>query len=416
MEESSVNELCRRNETIIPGFRFRNEGLFQFTDLLTGIQRETLVIGPSDRSNCVENVFDHIQCFLPCLGFYRSDGNVWCGIQTHGDVTAKKICQVFLDNFFLNDMVLSCSDVDHHKQPFTDEYIVNEIFQFHIGNKSGHYIINVKDFPSINTITLTLHASEEDSTKYEPWRKRQAGSAFPAVFMEMISIEPPHFKDSAATVWTDYVSERWVNSLIKKLQKSTPADERRMNIFLLSERGFNARNFMGKMAVKPTASTKIVLMENLLKELCKRKCQDKRMVLYGTDPMIVVPTLLPGETSIAQIEHFLCPYREFLINDPLSFDRALRRLTSDRDSGWPHAKASKNTSMVTTMLARLGFAAPHEAPWPHRVAAMRDGLCFHTYVWDSEKMRLSANQSDIWIQNPFAISSKNTDISLDILR
>jgi hypothetical protein len=409
MEESVVYELTRRNEIIIPGFRFRNESLYQFTDLLTGIQRETIVVTSSDRLNGLENMFDHIQYFLPCLGFHRSEGNVWCGIQTHGDVTAKKICQVFLDNFLLNDISLTCSDVDYHRQPFTDEYIVNDVFQFHIGNKSGHYIITVKDFPNIKTITLTLHASVEDSTKDEHWRKRAVGSVFPTVLMELISTEPLYLKESTGTVWTDYVSERWVNTLIKNLPKSSHAAEKRVNIFLLAEHGFNARNFMGKMSVKPTAITKIVLIESLLKELCFRKCQDTRMV-YGTDSMIIVPNLLGDESSITDIDHFLCPYREFIVNDPLSFDRAFRRLTSEKASGWPNARVRKNTTIVTTMLACLGFGSPIEAPWPHRVAAMRVGLCVHTYVWDSEKMRLCAHQPDLWVQKPFATSSTNTDL------
>jgi len=411
MEESHVYEFSRRNETIIPGFRFRNEGLYQFADLLTGIQRESIVVGSTNRSNHVENVFDHIHFFLPCLGYNRLEGNVWCGIQTHGDVTAKSICQVFLDNFFLNDIILTCSDVDHYQQPFTDDFVVNDIFQFHLGNQFGHYIINIKDFPSINTISLTLHASTEDDTKDEHWRQRVAGSAFPKLFMELISIQPLLLNENNTTIWKDYVSERWVNSLIKKLPRSTSAAEKSMNIFLLSENGFNARNFIGKLSVKSTASTKIVLIENLLKELCTRKCKDKRMVLYGTDPMIVVPILHDGESSIKDIDHFLCPYREFLVNDPLSFDRAFRRLTSEKDSGWPNARSSKNTTIVTDLLARLGFGAPIESPWPHRVAAMRDGLGFHTYVWDSEKMRMYANQSDIWVQNTFALSSKTTNLS-----
>jgi hypothetical protein len=140
--------------------------------------------------------------------------------------------------------------------------------------------------------------------------------------------------------------------------------------------------------------------------------------------MIVVAHRLEDEDPDKDVEHFLRPRRQFIVNDPLALNRAFRKLTTDVSLGWPRASAqNQNTTMVTTLLAGLGFVQEEQGPWSHKMAGrgppntdpsekkwdpvkrrwepvypygMRDSLYFTRYIWNADKMLIKANQRDIW--------------------
>lgn len=451
MEYNDAYGPTRRDEKRPTDADGKYEGYHEFVDLVNRISNKTIT--PHDRCFDVHGPSDfflHLQLFVNYLGYNKKDMDAWCAVGSSSEFTHVHVCEEFMSIMSENGTRFSPSDVDHTTEHYVGTDAVRDIYKIHVGNSTGHYVITIFNFPAIKKIRLKIRASVADDTRGEIWRNKPPGSLFPSIFAGMSNIRhepssehvPPLMETNTVAqqpettpvpelwkeseLWKEYVDETWVNDLVSSLPRPTQETTELMNRYLLEPHGFNARNLLYKneASAKPHALTKLVFIEYLMLKLCKQQCQDTRMLPPNTQAMIVVAHRLEDEDPDKDVEHFLRPRRQFLVNDPLALNRAFRKLTTDVSLGWPKASAqNQNTTMVTTLLAGLGFVQEEQGPWSHKMAGrgppntdpsekkwdpvkrrwepvypygMRDSLYFTRYIWNADKMLIKANQRDIW--------------------
>jgi hypothetical protein len=145
----------------------------------------------------------------------------------------------------------------------------------------------------------------------------------------------------------EYIDTLWAKSLIDSIKPVSNGNR------------ILCRNFLILIKIKEDSmprdgpTLKVVLIERLLLAMCKEPCQDKRLCDEKRMKPIVQPELLAGEEN--GITNFLFPGRNFIVNDPLAFNKAFRYLQISNQ--WPRKNMSldSGTKGITQILDALGI-------------------------------------------------------------